>query len=760
VKILRYGSWNEVEQLREQWNTLLQQSASDTFFLTWEWIAAWWSAYGQGKTPFVLAAWEGDRLAGVAPLCIEPVRRAGRSWNCLRFIGDGSSDSDYLDCFAQAGQEQAFAAAVLEYLREHRDSWDCLELHGPVETSPFVAAMTEQLQAWGWTFALEDVPCLTLKLPRTWDEYVQGLKPRFRSKVRSALSFFEGSLKLTPVECKTEEQLDLWLPVFFHLHGQRWQSKGKPGVFHGEAKRRFYSQMSRAALKAGALRFHRLDWGERAVAFQFGFSWGGRFLLLQEAYDPAFENLRPGLALRAFRLRAMIAEENSEYDFLAGVAQHKLDWGAEPKRAIKLVAASSRSAAAVFLQAPAAQRKLKESLRKLAPEPLLAFRRKLNAKRESRPLHAATSSGSARSALAAVYASTPLRRLGKWVADHYQRGAHALSIESRNAPCCQVFLYHRVNDDGDPYLPSLPVQEFRRQMQYIAKNFNVVTLDDIAAGRTGNVRSKYSVAITFDDGYRDNFTSAFPILKELGIPATIYLATGYIGTGRIPWYDEICLAFKLSVRSRLQLDRTDAPSGPMESQAQRLALLDRALDWLRSLEDEERRRAIPGLLNALGAPAALMLPNYMLGWDEIKQMKAHNIEFGAHTVSHPVLSRTSGRQLQEEISVSKKTIEQKLKAEVRHFAYPFGRPEHCGGEARRWIEQCGFKTAITTEYGFNSPGDDLFALKRFTPWGHDQASFILQLDWYRFGGLRPMPERTELKATRPAAAEATRGTAL
>lgn len=753
MRIVPYQRWEEVQQLRDRWNLLLGQSASDTFFLTWEWISSWWSAYAENKAPLVLAAWEKESLVGIAPLCIERVRRAGRSWKYLRFIGDGSHDSDYLDCFAQRGREQEFAGVVLDYLEEHRNSWDCLELHGPVGTSLFVQAFTSKWKSGGRTFAMEDVPCLTLKLPRSWDDYTQSLKPRFRSKVRSALSFFEGSLKLSPVECTTEEQLESWLPVFFELHGKRWQSKGKPGVFQGDAKRKFYLEMSRAALKAGALRLHRLEWGERAVAFQYGFSCGGRFLLLQEAYDPAFEHLRPGLALRAFRLREMIAHGDTEYDFLAGVAQHKLDWGAESKRVIRLATTSSGSAALVFLKAPAARRQMRENLRKLVPEPVVAFRRKLANSEQGRN-RAPAGLSSAKSALAAVYASTPLRHVGKWTADHFQRGAHGLSIESRKSPLCQVFLYHRINNDGDPYLPSLPVEEFRRQMEFIARNFHVVTLDDIVAGRTANGKSKYSVAITFDDGYRDNFTSAFPILKEFGIPATVYLATGYVGTSRVPWYDEVCLAFKLSVRSRLELDRSDAPRGPIESQAQRLALLDRVLDWLRKLEDDDRGRAIPELLRGLGVPASLTLPNYMLSWDEIRQMKAHNIEFGAHTVNHPVLTRTSAAQMRDEISASRKTIEQKLKAEVRHFAYPFGRNEHYTSEARLWIEQCGFKTAVTTEFGFNAPGDDLFALKRFTPWGHNLADFILQLDWYRFAGVRPSPKRTEVKAAQPAAAEA------
>src|SRR5215510_4708352 len=148
MKIVLYQRWEEVEQrLSGHWNLLLKRSASDTFFLTWEWISSWWNAYGKDMTPFVLAAWDGERLAGLAPFCRENVRKAGSAWNYLRFIGDGSHDSDYLDCFAPKGQEEEFIDSMLSYLRQHAGSWDCLELHGPVASSPLMAALTSRLQA-------------------------------------------------------------------------------------------------------------------------------------------------------------------------------------------------------------------------------------------------------------------------------------------------------------------------------------------------------------------------------------------------------------------------------------------------------------------------------------------------------------------------------------------------------------------------------------------------------------------------------------
>lgn len=751
VKIVLCNRWEEIEQLQPRWNKLLRESCADTFFLSWEWCASWWKAYAAKLRPYLLAGWEDGRLVGVAPLCIEQVRKMGRSWKLLKLIGDGSQDSDYLDCFAERGFEPAFAAAVLDYLDLHRNDWDYLELHGPLGSSPFVHALSSEVMQRGWASSCEDVPCLTLRLPHSWDEYLQMLKPRFRSKLRSCMGFFEQQLKARPTECTSEEQLKQWLPLFFDLHGRRWQSKGRTGVFLGDEKREFYLEMSFQALKAGALQFHRLDWGERPLAFQYGFLYDNRFLLLQEAYDPDFENLRPGVALRGLRLREMITRGVEEYDFLGGIAQHKIDWGAELKPAIKLTTTWSAKAALALLKVPATKAQVKEKLRSIAPEPLLAMRKKVLARQSASESSAIATRFSPKSMAAKVYVSTPLRRIGAWAADHYQRGRHLFPIEARKEPSCQILLFHRVNDDNDPFLPSTSIADFRRQMEYVANHCSVVTLDDVAEGRLGR-SSKHSVAVTFDDGYRDNFTSAFPIMKELNLPATIFLATGYIGTGQIPWYDQVCLAFKLSTRASLESSEFGWPHGPIATREQRVAMLERTLAWLRELEDESRREALPALFKALGVPQSLTLPNYMLNWDEVRQMKAQNISFGAHTVTHPVLSRVTNAQLQEEIQNSKKTIEQKLQGDVRHFAYPFGRPADYNEAARSCLREQGFKTAVTTEFGFNSPGDDLLSLKRFTPWASDPAGFALQMDWYRFAGVGATTTKVAEIQAMPAAA--------
>jgi CelD/BcsL family acetyltransferase involved in cellulose biosynthesis/peptidoglycan/xylan/chitin deacetylase (PgdA/CDA1 family) len=757
MNVRLHERWEDIQELSAAWNALLAQSASDTLFLTWEWTEAWWKNYGAGRSLFVLSAWNGDTLEGLAPLYLDPQSHWGRRWNCLRLIGDGSGDSDYLDCVARRGSEPEVMAAFVEFLEEHRSRWDFLEFHGTPETSPCLAALRNASREKSWKLSSEPIPCATLPLPHDWNAYLKQLKPRFRTKVRSVLAYFDEQLAAAPVACQDAAEAGRWLPILFDLHTRRWQTKNQPGVFHSEEKQGFYRDISRATLERGWLAFHRLDWGERPLALQYGFHYGNRFFLLQEGYDPDFAALRPGLALRGWLLRHWIESGLAEYDFLAGVSSYKLDWGAQRKQSVRLLLAPSPRAAWIAFGAAQAREGVKEAVRAVVPDSILAWRDE-RIKRRVRPqmevppqLQNGHRSSLSRRAAATLYAATPLGAVGRAFASRYELDAERHRLRPRRVPLCQIFIYHRVNDDFDSFLPSVPVAAFRKQMEFLKKNFPIVSLDEIGHGAFPDNGANYCAALTFDDGYRDNFLSAFPVLKDLGLPATVFLTTGYIEAGELPWYDQVCWGFKLTTRERLSLKDVGGPEGRLDLPPERLKVMGQTLAWLRGLEETDRLRLTPQVFAALHVPAFLRVPSPMLNWDEIRQMSKQNVTFGAHTVSHPALSRVNGERLEAEISGSRDRIQEELQLPVRHFAYPFGQPRDIGAEARSAVQRAGFATAVTTVWGFNRPGDDLLELKRFSPrfnpWDFDPGRFAMMLDWYRLAGVQQQEDSHQQGAT-------------
>jgi peptidoglycan/xylan/chitin deacetylase (PgdA/CDA1 family)/CelD/BcsL family acetyltransferase involved in cellulose biosynthesis len=753
LKVVCHTNWDELTGLRQRWNELLAGSAGDTIFLTWEWLTAWWKNYGEGRPLMVLTAWEGDVLLGVAPLYCDVVRRWGFAWKCLRFVGDGSQDSDYLDFFALAGREQDAMHALTDYLRDHRQEWDELDLHGPIAGSQCMAAFRQRASENGWRLEEEPVPCATLRLPQNWESYLKIMKPRFRTKVRSSLTCLQEQLQTAPVECRDSDQLKEWLPILFDLHTQRWKTVGLPGVFRSQAKRNFYHDVSRLLLNRGWLAFHRLDWGDHALALQYGFVYRNRFYLLQEGYDPSFDSLRPGVTLRGWLMRHWIERGLEEYDFLAGTAAYKFDWGGELKASVRISVTQNKRGAFIFQDEPHLRKRAKELIRPAIPSKLLDWRknRKQNQARHLLNSDQPQSNGDGfkkafRDMAAQFYGWSPIRAVGRHMVARYQRESSGKSpwlISRRNPdPVLHILIYHRINDDLDPYLASHGTGTFRAQMEYIARSFPVVGLDEYLDGKLPSSDQNHYVAITFDDGYRDNFTNAYPILKQLGLPATIFLTTGCIEEASLTWYDQICLAFKLTAARELDPAITGGYGGPLGTQKEKRNVLQNALELFWTLPEAERLKRTSDLLHALRAPKNLNLPNYMLSWDEIRKMRKDNIRFGAHTISHPALSRITGKRLEEEIRGSKETIEERLQAPVRHFAYPFGRKIDYNEDVKRAVCQAGFESSVTTVWGFNSLKEDRYELRRFSLWETDQKSFALKLDWYRFLGL-PQDTRHE-----------------
>lgn len=762
LRIAQYQTWEELQELRPYWNGLLSQSSSNTVFLTWEWCSVWWKNYGTGCQLFVLAVWEDQSPVAVAPLYRHEARACGKKWQRLRLIGDGSHDSDYLDCFAETGREAEMMALFVEFLQK-TDSWDWMELNGPRQKSPCTAALISWVRQKSWKFAVEPVPCSTLALPKSWDDYLRILEPRFRTKVRSSIALLRNFVKSDPIKCGSEREIQNWLPVLFDLHTRRWASENMPGVFRDTAKRGFYHDLSRLALERGWLGFHRLNWAERPLALQYGLVYANRFHLLQEGYDPDFSTIRPGLALRAWLMHHSIDAGLEEYDFLAGVAQHKLDWGARETISTRLTISANPSAHLAALTMPRLRAQVREGVARITPATVHAFRKRILAsatrKKQYQPAIDSVQTGVkeiARRLTALAYSSRPIGATGRAIANNYMWIRPGRSFPARRQrPAIHIFQYHRVNDDRDPFLGGLDVETFRSQMRYLAANFPIVTLDQVA-NRDLSGSHPYCAAVTFDDGYRDNFICAFPILKQLGIPATIFLATGYIETEQLPWYDQVRLAFKLTTRTRFLIAQRGGPGGCLANLSSRLRFMEQTLGWLRGMRENERKQALADVFRALGLPPDLNLPNQVLRWEDIRQMSKSNITFGAHTVTHPVLSRISAAELKQEIDGSKKSIENRLQLPVSHFAYPFGQTDDYDLQAKYAVRSAGFKTAVTTIWGLNDPEDDPLELKRFTPWQTDPAEFKLRLDWFRFREPQRSSEILSKQATASSVAQEAR----
>jgi peptidoglycan/xylan/chitin deacetylase (PgdA/CDA1 family) len=305
----------------------------------------------------------------------------------------------------------------------------------------------------------------------------------------------------------------------------------------------------------------------------------------------------------------------------------------------------------------------------------------------------------------------------------------------RGRPAAQILTYHRVNDDGDPFFPAVPTRIFAQHMAYIAETCRVLTVEDLVERMGRGELPRDAIAITFDDGYRDTLTHAAPVLARLGVPATIFLATGFIGTGEIPWVDRVALALKRTEARRVMSPWGEAVS--LTGPAERLRTLDLMLRYFKRLPDDVRQEAVEALLARLGVDEEPPSPVAMLSWEEVRALAELGFSIGAHTVDHPILSRIDSRRAWAEIVGSRDAIAAACGRPPRAFAYPNGGIEDYTDAVVDLVRRAGFTCAVTTRFGVNGRHTSPWELRRGGPWEPDLPTFATKLAWYRIAAVCP-----------------------
>lgn len=295
----------------------------------------------------------------------------------------------------------------------------------------------------------------------------------------------------------------------------------------------------------------------------------------------------------------------------------------------------------------------------------------------------------------------------------------------------QILLFHRVNDELEPYFTGVPVATFRAQARMLARHWNVLPLRELVDLAARGRVPRRGVAITFDDGYRDNYEFAYPVLAELRLPATIFLATGAIETGCPLWHDRVFDAFRRTRAQRLVLGPLNLS---MDSSARKSRALDGLLQHLRAQTPEEREVAVCAALRALGLEENRALGDRMLTWAQVGEMRAGGIDFGAHSVTHPILTRIPLEEALREILDSRHQVEKHVGAPVDLFAYPNGSRSDFNEVLKALLRDAGFRAAATTIWGSNPVKGDPFELKRVGAWDADPRASALRLGWYRVSG--------------------------
>ncbi|HEV7609488.1 MAG TPA: polysaccharide deacetylase family protein [Steroidobacteraceae bacterium] len=307
-----------------------------------------------------------------------------------------------------------------------------------------------------------------------------------------------------------------------------------------------------------------------------------------------------------------------------------------------------------------------------------------------------------------------------------------------------ILMYHRFSAEPAPRRVS--VAAFERQMSYLARHANVVTMQELTAGlRSGISWQPDTVSITIDDGYADLHDLAFPVLRKYGLPAMAFITSDFARGALWHWPDQL---HHILMNCAAPALRVETGSGALElalsTAAQRLASWNLLADYCHELHEAAREEEIAAVSRLARVPVPARAPPEYRGVDfhQLRSMIAGGLSVGGHSVTHARLPTLTDPELSMEIEGCKKTLEQQLQVAVSSFAYPFGAPGDHDERIHGAVLRAGFDNASVSYFDAHLY-DDIYALRRFGVSG-DFWDFIKVV-----GGLKRARAKQREHARRP-----------
>jgi CelD/BcsL family acetyltransferase involved in cellulose biosynthesis len=325
MQVQQIANTDEFDDLRGEWNTLLEGSTANGVFLTWEWLRTWWKHLAGRHKLSILALRSEGQLRGLAPLAIRPaaIKRLF-PFRCSEFLGSGTVGSDYLDLIVHAGWEDQAVEALLPSLnREIR-----MVEFGQLKAGALAIRLARSLENQGWrstTIQVGTCPMVDLG-NHTWTSYLASLSSEHRYNVRRKTKGLAKKFEVTFERVENDAQRVPVLRTLIDLHKKRWLEHGDSDAFHTPGHEAFHEEFTRLALDRGWLRLHVLRLNGQPASAVYALRYGPSVSFYQSGFDPQYAKYSVGLVAMAMSIQSAIEEGAEEYDFLHGMEAYKFHW--------------------------------------------------------------------------------------------------------------------------------------------------------------------------------------------------------------------------------------------------------------------------------------------------------------------------------------------------------------------------------------------------------------------------------------------------
>ena len=296
------------------WNALLPLNAINEPFQTYEWNSCWWESARRNQELLLLVAEDGDALVGIAPLMIRSSGRGPMGHTVIEFIGTG--ESDYCDFIVSSDRKAAVLAAIFAFLRKEKINWDVLSLQHIPDRSDTVPVLERLLQELPYKVRRgKIIACPTLLIGEDPGFAEQCVR---KKSLRRHFNYFNKAGLLAYEVLQSPDEIDACMDDFFVQHIERRAIADGSSKFDNPGIRDFYRLLVQQGMAAGWLRFARVTLDDFAIAYHFGFEYGGKFTWYKPTFNIDYIQKSPGEVLLKFLLEDAIEKGLDEFDFTIG----------------------------------------------------------------------------------------------------------------------------------------------------------------------------------------------------------------------------------------------------------------------------------------------------------------------------------------------------------------------------------------------------------------------------------------------------------
>lgn len=310
----------------------------------------------------------------------------------------------------------------------------------------------------------------------------------------------------------------------------------------------------------------------------------------------------------------------------------------------------------------------------------------------------------------------------------YRMGLAFLLHRLPQRDCLLIINHHRIGDGDDAFGSagfSAGAEELDEQIGWLKRHLPVVGLEE-ALEAASQKRRGCRVLITFDDGYRDNYDVAFPILRSHGLPAAFFLVTSFAGGGQVPWWDRIVYLLNTARHRKFLLRYPAAQEIDLDADGGARSLR-RVLDLYKRPDNRDGARFLREFAEASRGDQPPVSERLFLNWDEAREMLRSGMAVGSHTHTHPVLSQLSAEEQRQEMTQSRELLQNALGIRCDTLAYPVGNPDSYTAETQAIAREAGYRAAFSFHGGTNfAPAPQPYNLLRVSGGGQSLDRFRIQ----------------------------------